>query len=160
MRPEQDVIDQLAVYFGWLETQLDTLRVAAPSPGGKGHDDRPTRRARAAVNQRSRRVPAVIGSVRRPVQTSRRPVAVAAGLIVAAAVAVTSWLTTRPEPATPTVSAASTVSATIPPTSSPVTSSPVATIDPASASTSFPDLPIDPNELVAQSPEQIGRAHV
>ena len=155
MRSEQDVIDQLADYFGWLETQLEVPSVVAPSPVNTDNHDRPSRRMHAVVNQRSERLPVVFGSVRRVEQTSRRPVAVAAGLIVAAAVAVTSWLISRPEPAATTVSAASTVAATVPPTSSPVTSSPSTTSDSsAPAATSLPDLPIDPNELVAQTPEQ------
>lgn len=40
MRPEQDVIDQLADYFGWLETQLDAHSVVAPSPDHHDHHDR------------------------------------------------------------------------------------------------------------------------
>lgn len=41
MRSEQDVIDQLADYFGWLETQLDVESIAAPSPDRIDQHGRP-----------------------------------------------------------------------------------------------------------------------
>jgi hypothetical protein len=92
----------------------------------------------------------------RSAEATRRPVAVAAGVIVALAVGTTMWFATRPTPTAPTLTAASSTelsvsgSSTTSTTSSPGTTA----VDPAVAAATLPDLAFDPNELIAQTSEQ------